>query len=81
MYFWPKIKCNMRINVKNGITRFSFIRPYRKAIGAAGELQVTLLQLKQQRKLLEGEPVMAKRFIKQLRAEQRFDDEMDDLLF
>ena len=45
------------------------------------ELQVTLLQLKQQRKLLEGEPVMAKRFIKQLRAEQRFDDEMDDLLF
>ena len=45
------------------------------------ELQVTLLQLKQQRKLLEGEPVMAKRFIKQLRVEQRFDDELDDLLF
>ena len=45
------------------------------------ELQVTLLQLKQQRKLLEGEPVMAKRFIKQLRVEQQFDDEMDGLFF
>jgi len=45
------------------------------------ELQVTFLQLQQQRKLLEGEPVMAKRFIKQLRAEQRFDDEMDEVLF
>ena len=45
------------------------------------ELQVTLLQIQQQRKLLEGEPLVAKRVIKQLRAEQRFDDELDDLLF
>ena len=38
------------------------------------ELQVSRLRLGQLRKLLEGEPVMAKRFIKGLRAEQRFDD-------
>ena len=45
------------------------------------ELQVALLRLGQERKLLEGEPVMAKRFIKQLRAEQQFDDRLDDMLF
>ena len=45
------------------------------------ELQVALLRLGQERKLLEGEPVMAKRFIRQLRAEQQFDDRLDDMLF
>ena len=45
------------------------------------ELQVSRLRLGQQRKLLEGEPVMAKRFIKELRAEQRVDDKLDDMLF
>ena len=45
------------------------------------ELNVALLRLQQERKLLEGEPVMAKRFIKQLRAEQQFDDKLDDMLF
>lgn len=31
--------------------------------------------------MLSGQPVLAKRYIKQLRAEQRLDDEMDDLFF
>lgn len=44
-------------------------------------LTVELLRLSQERKLLSGDAALAKRFLKQLRAEQRFDDELDDLLF
>ena len=45
------------------------------------ELNVTLLRLEQERKLLSGDPVQAKRFLKHLRSEHQFDDQMDDLLF
>lgn len=37
--------------------------------------------LAHERRMLSGEPVQAKRYIKQLRAEQRLDDEMGDLFF
>lgn len=45
------------------------------------ELNFAQSQLKQERKLLEGEPVMAKRFLKQQRAGYQFGDQMDDFLF
>lgn len=45
------------------------------------ELNITWLRLEQERKLLSGDPVQAKRFLKHLRAEQQFADRMDDLLF
>ena len=45
------------------------------------ELNVNLLSLAQERRILEGEPVGAKRFIKQLRSMQQFDDRLDDMLF
>ena len=44
-------------------------------------LNIAMLRLQQERKLLSGEPVQAKRFLKHLRAEQQFEDRMDDLLF
>ena len=45
------------------------------------DLNTTLLRLEQERKLLSGDPVQAKRFLKHLRAEQQFEDRMDDLPF
>ncbi len=45
------------------------------------DLNTTLLRLEQQRKLLSGDPVQAKRFLKHLRATQQFEDRLDDLLF
>ena len=45
------------------------------------ELNITLLRQEQERKLLSGDPVQAKRFLKHLRSEQQFEDRMDDLLF
>lgn len=45
------------------------------------DLNISLLRLEQERKLLSGDPVQAKRFLKHLRAEQQFEDRMDDLLF
>ena len=40
-----------------------------------------MLRLEQERKLLSGDPVQAKRFLKHLRSEHQFEDQMDDLLF
>ena len=45
------------------------------------DLNITLLRQEQERKLLSGDPVQAKRFLKHLRAEQQFEDRMDSLLF
>ena len=45
------------------------------------ELNIAMLRLEQECKLLSGDPVQAKRFLKHLRSEQQFEDQMDDLLF
>ncbi len=45
------------------------------------ELQGVLARLAMERKLLSGEPANAKRYLKQLRAQQRYDDQMDDFFF
>lgn len=45
------------------------------------EIEAAALHLSFERRMLGGEPVQAKRYIKQLRAEQRLDDDMGDLFF
>ena len=45
------------------------------------ELNITLLRQEQERKLLSGDPVQAKRFLKQMRSAYQFEDRMDSLLF
>ncbi len=42
------------------------------------DVQATGVQLANRQRLLSGDPVVAKRFIKQLRMEHRFDDDMQD---
>ena len=42
------------------------------------EVQSAVIQLSNRKRLLSGDPAMAKRFVKQLQAEQRFEDQMTD---